>query len=82
MYRAGTQQTQRTQLTSHWFTSPYVIHVFCLNLLRDYDAFLGDLEEDKSYRQNINIYVGMSLHRLYMEFFPVSPVLLGLLGRF
>ncbi|CAH3020907.1 unnamed protein product [Porites evermanni] len=27
------------------------------SLGRDYDAFLGDLEEDKSYRQNINIYV-------------------------
>ena len=25
---------------------------------RDYDAFLDDLEEDKTYRQNINIYVG------------------------
>lgn len=59
MYRAGTQQTQ---LTSHWLISPHVIHVFYLNLLRDYDAFLGDLEEDKSYRQNINIYVGTSLH--------------------
>lgn len=27
------------------------------NLYRDYDAFLGDLEEDKTYRQNVNIYV-------------------------
>lgn len=23
----------------------------------DYDAFLGDLEEDKTYRQHVNIYV-------------------------
>lgn len=30
----------------------------CAPLLRDYDAFLGDLEEDKTYRQNVNIYVG------------------------
>ena len=29
-----------------------------LHLNRDYDAFLDDLEEDKTYRQNINIYVG------------------------
>ena len=25
---------------------------------RDYDAFLGDLEEDKTFRQHVNIYVG------------------------
>ena len=26
---------------------------------REYDDFLDDIEEDKDYRQNINIYKGM-----------------------
>jgi hypothetical protein len=29
-------------------------------LLREYDDFLEDLEEDKMYRQNVNIYKGMA----------------------
>ena len=29
----------------------------------DYDAFLGDLEEDEAYRQNVNIYVGKFVMR-------------------
>lgn len=28
-------------------------------IIRDYDDFLEDLEEDKMYRQNVNIYKGM-----------------------
>jgi hypothetical protein len=29
-------------------------------LRREYDDFLEDLEEDKMYRQNVNIYKGMA----------------------
>ena len=38
-------------------------------ILRDYDDFLEDLEEDKIYRQNVNIYKGKdSLSYIFLEY--------------
>ena len=36
-----------------------ILNVLYLSVSRDYDDFLEDLEEDKTLRQNVNIFVGM-----------------------